>query len=103
MEMQVKAGQKPDGSRFFPAKTCHDLKMCHFSFESGYYWIDPNGGTKTDAIEVYCNFTTDAIVESCVWPRKSRFDHKELMKGNRNNKKWFFRDISSNLKMDFYA
>ena len=32
----------------------------------GWYWVDPNLGSIDDAIQVWCNMTTD--IETCVYP-----------------------------------
>lgn len=57
---------KPDGSKEAPAKTCGDIKYHHPEFESGQYWIDPNGGDINDAIVVHCEMETGS---SCVFPK----------------------------------
>ena len=65
----------------------------------GYYWIDPNGGTKTDAIHVFCNFTSESAVESCVWPKMLRFDNKTLTRDHGAGWSWFVQDISRDSKV----
>ena len=35
LEMRIEAERRPDGSRGFPAKTCHDIQMCFPDSESG--------------------------------------------------------------------
>jgi hypothetical protein len=67
---------KPDGSRMHPARSCRDISdyypeklnglpnyfflllvyFSNFSFV-GLYFIDPNEGSKTDAVLVYCQLT----------------------------------------------
>ena len=37
----------------------------YFINNIGLRWIDPNGGSNADAIEVMCNFDT---LETCVYP-----------------------------------
>ena len=42
-----------------------------FSFStSGNYWVDPNGGSNSDAIEVFCNFT-EGVAKTCITPEKN--------------------------------
>lgn len=53
----------PDGSQKNPARTCRNLKLCYPDLPSGLYWIDPNEGSKSDAIQVWCNMETG---ESCI-------------------------------------
>ena len=40
-----------------------------FILALGHYWVDPNGGCNSDAIEVYCNFTA-GVAKTCVLPDK---------------------------------
>ena len=35
VEYRLENKLKPDGSRFFPAKSCKDLKLCHPNSETG--------------------------------------------------------------------
>ena len=32
----------------------------------GLYWIDPNGGCISDAVEVFCNFSNSQQVKTCI-------------------------------------
>lgn len=34
---------------------------------AGYYWIDPNGGCISDAVQVLCNFSSGAV-KTCIEP-----------------------------------
>lgn len=54
MKSELKAMLKPNGSQQAPARSCYDLFLCNPSFEAGYYWIDPNVGNPSDAVQVYC-------------------------------------------------
>ena len=49
--------------------------MFGFTAASGHYWIDPNGGCVSDAVEVYCNFT-DGVARTCIMPEKSEAERK---------------------------
>lgn len=42
---------------------------------AGNYWVDPNGGCNSDAIQVYCNFT-DGVAKTCVTPEKQQAARK---------------------------
>ena len=48
------------------------LNLDFESFYAGWYWIDPNLGVPTDAIQVWCNVTSKG--ETCVYP-----DYKSRM------------------------
>ncbi len=47
---------------------------------AGWYWVDPNLGVPTDAIQVWCNVTTKA--ETCIYP-KSRMVSQVCHRQNR--------------------
>ena len=50
----------PDGkSRENAAISCKHVKTDGYSTGSGYYWLDPNGGSTVDAFFGYCDMTTD--------------------------------------------
>lgn len=57
--------KKPDGTVHFPARSCCDLKEQHPDSESGYYWIDPNGGCAADAFQVHCGYE-DGSCATCI-------------------------------------
>jgi hypothetical protein len=40
-------------------ETCYTIKQANASAIDWKYWIDPNGGNKADAFEVYCDMTND--------------------------------------------
>jgi hypothetical protein len=40
------------------------------ALESGNFFVDPNSGSESDAIEVYCNFDSEEI-QTCVYPETS--------------------------------
>lgn len=56
-------------TRSFPASSCDQLLLQNATISSGHYWIDPNLGCSTDAILVYCNFTSN---ETCLYPAQTR-------------------------------
>ena len=39
--------------------SCKTILSAGLSSGDGVYWIDPNGGTKSDAFQAYCDMTTD--------------------------------------------
>lgn len=83
-----------DGSKDMPAENCRELALNWPEKKSGKYWIDPNGGSINDAIEVVCNIPNG---ETCVEAKPSGFDkgsYKAL--GGRqalNNLLWFSTDL----------
>ena len=53
-------------------------------FPADHYWVDPNGGCTSDAVEVYCNFT-NGVARTCVLPAKREAERKSWA----GNSIWF--------------
>ena len=51
----------------FPALNCKDLKQKAPSLGSGVYWIDPDGGSHSNAFRAYCDQQTDGGGWTLVW------------------------------------
>lgn len=51
--------------RHHPAQSCEHVRNVNATAPNGFYWIDPNLGCSSDAILVYCDFTSN---ETCVHP-----------------------------------
>lgn len=58
--------KNPLGTRDNPARICKDLLTCEHKVSDGKYWIDPNLGCPSDAIEVFCNFSAGG--QTCLSP-----------------------------------
>ncbi|CAH2310409.1 collagen alpha-1(XXIV) chain [Pelobates cultripes] len=58
--------KNPPGTRDNPARICRDLLNCDRKVSDGIYWVDPNLGCPSDAIEVFCNFTAGG--QTCLSP-----------------------------------
>lgn len=56
----------PLGTRENPARFCRDLLDCRHTMSDGLFWIDPNLGCTSDAIQVFCNFTAGG--QTCLNP-----------------------------------
>ncbi|KAI4883878.1 hypothetical protein NFI96_003817 [Prochilodus magdalenae] len=56
----------PMGTRENPARFCKDLLDCQHDMADGMFWIDPNLGCTSDAIQVFCNFTAGG--QTCIHP-----------------------------------
>ena len=52
-----------------PAQSCEHILNINVTAPSGFYWIDPNLGCSSDAIMVYCNFTSN---ETCIHPNSTQ-------------------------------
>ncbi|KAG7272158.1 hypothetical protein CRUP_010227, partial [Coryphaenoides rupestris] len=65
----IESIKKPLGTRENPARVCKDLLDCQHKMSDGGFWIDPNLGCTSDAIEVFCNFTAGG--QTCLPPLAS--------------------------------
>jgi len=83
---------KPDGSKDNPARTCRDIKSYYPNSPSGMYWLDPNRGCTSDAIQVHCNFTIDEII-TCVRPKDKESIPKDVWSSKLTHaRKWMVED-----------
>ena len=58
--------------RHQPAQSCQHIISVNVSAPSAFYWIDPNLGCASDAVLVYCNFTSG---ETCIHTNSSQVGH----------------------------
>lgn len=93
LEELIQGVRSPDGSKFFPAKTCADLKLSHSDVESGTYYLDPNLGAQGDNFTAHCEFTPKTS-ETCIYPTKASFDKKKWVPQGKDGFRWFLRDIA---------
>jgi len=94
IKAMIEKTEKPDGSEAYPARTCRDLFAYQPTFSSGYYWIDPNMGCKSDKIKVYCNIT-ETMIATCVMPSTEMMVAKAQWGKKMRTKaqKWFGEDL----------
>lgn len=76
---EIKRLRKPAGDPKSPGRTCREIAATATEpLKNGVYWIDPNGGGVSDAIEVYCRFNQDRPdkTQTCLRPEKESYDKK---------------------------
>jgi len=81
--------KKPNGKKHNPGVTCKDILLQNPDSEDGWYYIDPNGGTFIDAVEVYCRMKLDG--ETCIPASPKTFEEQRWTKDTRAQ--WFGGDI----------
>lgn len=92
LKKTVEMLSKPDGkTKANPARTCRDIKSYYPDTPSGNYWLDPNRGCSSDAIQVHCNFTMEEVI-TCVKPRQQMAIKKNYWSELTHARKWFVED-----------
>lgn len=56
---EIQKLKTPTGNKDSPGMTCRDIAMADPTLKTGYYWINPNGGSISDAIRVFCKMNRD--------------------------------------------
>jgi collagen type I/II/III/V/XI/XXIV/XXVII alpha len=80
--------KNPSGkSKKTPVRSCGDLNMqSGGQAPSGMYWIDPNGGCESDAIQAYCDFENQ---ETCVHPSNGKVNKGAHFRGYTDQHVYF--------------
>jgi len=81
--------REPKGTRVAPGRTCADLAIANPKMKDGVYWIDPNGGSIKDAIEVYCYIKQH---KTCVVPKPEMYSKGRWFDQPSENLSWFSGD-----------
>jgi hypothetical protein len=104
--------KSPLGSKESPARSCLDLLLddpeisdgmhstkwlpkafSTFGILAGLYWIDPNGGCRSDAVAVHCNYTGEAV-KTCLLPEQDTADGRHW-----TEESIWFSDLSGGFKV----
>lgn len=96
LEQRLQALQHPDGSPYFPAKTCKDLRNCYNANEDREYVLDPNGGCPGDSFKANCEFKP-AKTETCIKPNTElykKINSTHITGEAGKSWMWFFGEIA---------
>ena len=65
----IDSNQDIGSTKEFPAQDCEQIRHVRLKAESGTYWVDPNMGCSSDAIQVFCNFSSNS---TCIFPQQNK-------------------------------
>jgi len=74
---EIKKLRKPTGGREDPGRTCREIAATgEEALKNGFYWIDPNGGGVSDAIQVFCRFDQEKPdkTQTCLIPNTEVYE-----------------------------
>ena len=75
----------------------HNILLMHaWLLHIGIYWIDPNGGCRSDAVTVHCNFT-GGVAKTCLLPIQERVERQSW-----DGESIWFSDLSEGFQVDIY-
>lgn len=69
---EIQKLKTPTGKQDAPGVTCRDIAMADPNLKTGYYWINPNGGSISDAIRVFCKMNREKT-QTCL--EASQFEY----------------------------
>lgn len=74
---EIKKLRKPTGEKKNPGRTCRAIAAAaEDTLKNGYYFIDPNGGSVSDAIRVWCRFDQENLdrTQTCLVPKQEEYE-----------------------------
>lgn len=100
LNTQIETMMSPDGTQKHPARSCRDLQLCHPTWKSGSYWVDPNLGSPADAMKVWCNMQTG---ETCVSPTIGKVPRKNWWTSKSKERKhvWFGESMNGGFHFNY--
>ncbi|KAJ8290751.1 hypothetical protein GJAV_G00017040 [Gymnothorax javanicus] len=96
--LQIDNILSPEGSKKNPARTCRDIRLTHPDWTSGFYWIDPNEGCITDAIQAYCDLSTG---ETCIHAKPASIDRKNWYRSTEKEHVFFGETINGGTEFTY--
>lgn len=88
-----------------PGRTCADIMASKSQAQSGMFWIDPNMGSRKDAIRVDCRVQADKSVKTCIPPTNQMKPLMSYEKPSSEDKWWLSElpDPNGKVAKLFYA
>lgn len=86
---EVKKVRTPTGKRDAPGTTCRDIAMADPTLKNGLYWIDPNGGSTSDAIRVFCKMRAEKTM-TCLQSSTHVYERQQRSFTKRDMGYWSF-------------
>lgn len=86
---EIQRLRSPTGKREAPGITCKDIALADPSLKNGYYWINPNGGSISDAIRVFCKMKAEKT-QTCLESATHEYDHKKWEFTQQEQGVWSF-------------
>lgn len=81
---QIKRLKNPTGDKNSPGRTCREIAAGAedpTALKNGMFWVDPNGGGVSDAIEVFCRFADKLdATQTCLVPNTEKYENQAWFK-----------------------
>jgi len=79
----------PTGKRDAPGVTCRDIAISNPEARTGYYWINPNGGSISDSIRVFCKMQGEKT-QTCLESVTEEYETTRRVFTQQENGVWSF-------------
>lgn len=86
---EIEGLKTPAGTRESPGMTCRDIALSDSSLKNGYYWINPNGGSISDAIRVFCKMKGEKT-QTCLEAATGEYATQQWMFTHQEQGFWSF-------------
>lgn len=86
---EIKKLRTPTGKKDAPGTTCRDIAIANPTYKNGLYWIDPNGGSTSDAIRVFCKMKAERTM-TCLQSATHVYETKRWAFTKRDMGYWSF-------------
>lgn len=98
----IEALNTPTGTREAPGITCRDIALADPTLKNGYYWINPNGGSISDAIKVFCKMK-GGKTQTCLEATTQEYATQRWQFTKMEEGTWMFAGSFSDREMFYYG